>query len=176
MPKQLDDLAAAWGFIQSHQDIFGVNAEDYIVGGFSAGGHTTAMWGTPHLGFRKYGIPAPQMLLLGYPLITTENMQPGPVTDYINRGLFGAGHTIENIRRYAVHLHVDAEYPKIYLAQSKDDDTVSPKDSEDFEFALDSAGIPFRMERSDSGGHGFGLGYANPVNGWVERAISFLTE
>lgn len=176
MPKPLDDLAAAWGFIQSHQDFFGVNGDDYVVGGFSAGGHTTAMWGTAHLGFRNYGIPAPKMLLLGYPLLTMENMKAGPVTDYINLGLFGAGHTIDDIRRYAVHLHLDAAYPKVYLVQSKDDDTVSPKDSEDFEIALDRAGVPFRMERPDSGGHGFGLGSATPMNGWVERAIAFLIE
>lgn len=174
MPKPLDDLAAAWRFIQSHQEAFGVNAESYMVGGFSAGGHTTALWGTAHLGFRKYGIPAPKMLLLGYPLITMENMRPGPVTDYINLGLFGAGHTIEDIRRYAVNRHVDAAYPKVYLAQSLDDDTVHPKDSEDFGTALHEAGVPFRIERPGSGGHGFGLGSATPANGWVERAVAFL--
>jgi len=176
MPKPLDDLAAAWRFIASHQDSFGVNAADYMVGGFSAGGHTTALWGTAHLGSRNYGIPAPQMLLLGYPLITMENQKPGQVTDYINLGLFGAGYTLEDIRRYAANRHVDAAYPKVYLAQSMDDDTVPPKDSEDFGIALERAGVPFRMERPDSGGHGFGLGSATPLNGWVERAMAFLNE
>ena len=134
------------------------------------------MWGTAHLGFRKYGIPAPKMLLLGYPLITMENQKPGQVTDYMNLGLFGTGYTIEDIRRYAASLHVDSAYPKVYLAHSMDDDTVPPKDSEDFCIALERAGIPFRMERPDSGGHGFGLGSAAPVNGWVDRAMAFLNE
>ena len=97
MPKPLDDLAAAWRFIKSNQEHFGVNAEDYLAGGFSAGGHTTALWGTTHLGFRKYEIPAPKMLLLGYPLITMENQKPGQITDYMNLGMFGAGYTIAQI-------------------------------------------------------------------------------
>lgn len=176
MPKPLDDLAAAWRLIHSQQGVFGVNAADYIVGGFSAGGHTAALWGTPHLGFRKYGIPAPKMLLLAYPLISMENLKPGPVTDYISLGLFGAGHTGEDIRRYAAHLHVDADYPRVYLVQSMDDDTVPPKDSDDLWLALERAGVLFRMERPASGGHGFGLGSATPANGWVERALAFLYE
>ncbi len=176
MPKPLDDLAAAWRFIKSHQGIFGVQAENYIVGGFSAGGHTAALWGTGHLGFRKYGIPAPNLLLLGYPLISIENQKPGQVTDFISLGLFGAGYTVEDVRRYAAHRHVDAGYPKVYLVQSMDDDAVSPKDSEDLGIALEGAGVPSRMERPDSGGHGFGLGSATPVSGWVERAMAFLSE
>lgn len=176
MPKPLDDLASAWRFIQAHRVEFGVIAEDYIVGGFSAGAHTTALWGTPHLGFRRYGIPAPLMLLLGYPLITLENLKPGPVTDYIKLGLFGAGYTGEDVHRFAVDLHVDALYPKVYLVQSQDDDTIPARDSADFGAALQNAGVPFRMERPASGGHGFGLGSATPANGWVERALSFLNE
>ena len=176
MPKPLDDLAAAWRFIRANQASFGVNAEDYLVGGFSAGGHTTGTWGTAHLGFRRYGIPAPKLLLLGYPLISMEYQQPGPMTNYINLGMFGAGHTIEDIRRYAVDLHVDAAYPKVYLVQSLDDDTVSPRGSEELERALVRSGVAFCMERPASGGHGFGLGSATPANGWVERALAFLQE
>lgn len=176
MPRPLDDLAAAWRYIKSHPNIFNVHAEDYLVGGFSAGGHAAAMWGTQHLGFRKYNIPAPRLLLLGYPLITMENQKPGEMVDYINRGLFGAGYSAEDIRRYAVNRHVDAAYPKVYLAQSLDDNEVPAKDSADLADALDQAGVPFRMERPASGGHGFGLGSATPMNGWVERAIAFLNE
>ncbi len=176
MPKPLDDLAAAWRFIHTHQDTFTIDAHNYIVGGFSAGGHTTALWGTEHLGYRNYGIPSPKMLLLGYPLITTENLPTGPIADYINLGLFGAGYTDEDIRRYSANYHVDAEYPRVYLVQSRDDDTVPIKDAEDFALSLDKANIPFHREHPESGGHGFGLGSATPIAGWVERAIAFLDQ
>ena len=73
----LEDLAAAWKFIQRSQSAFGLAAEDYIVGGFSAGGHLSAMWGTANLGARSYGLPDPKLLLLGYPLITMEELR-GP--------------------------------------------------------------------------------------------------
>lgn len=176
MPKPLDDLAAAWRYIHKHQDGFNVDAENYIVGGFSAGGHTTALWGTEHLGYRNYGIPSPQMLMLGYPLITTENLPTGPIADYINLGLFGDQHSSEDIHRYSANYHVDAEYPRVYLVQSKDDDTVPIKDAEDYVAALEKAYVPFHIEYAESGGHGFGLGSATPLSGWVERTMAFLNE
>ncbi|MDR1639707.1 MAG: alpha/beta hydrolase, partial [Clostridiales bacterium] len=42
LPEPLDDLAAGWRFIEQNQEIFGVSANDYIVGGFSAGGHVAS--------------------------------------------------------------------------------------------------------------------------------------
>ena len=174
MPKPLDDLAAAWRFIQVNQEHFRVQAAHYWVAGFSAGGHTAALWGTPHLGYRSYGLPKPRMLLLAYPLLTMENQPPGKMTDYINLGLFGAGYTLTDIRRYAVHRHVDAEYPPVYLVHCLDDAVVPLKDSEDFQKALEEAGVKYQIERPATGGHGFGLGSAVHVRGWIERGVSFL--
>ena len=79
MPQPLEDLAAAWRYIRGHADEFGVDPQDYAVSGFSAGGHTAALWGTENLGARKYGLPQPKFLILGYPLITMANVPEGPV-------------------------------------------------------------------------------------------------
>jgi len=176
LPEPLDDLAAAWRYIRQNQEIFGVNAQDYVVGGFSAGGHVASLWGTAHLGARKYGIAQPKMLMLAYPLITVENMPDGPIKSMICAGMFGAGFTLDDIRRYDAGRHIDAEYPKAYLARSMDDPTVSFNDADDFISAVDAAGVPYRIDQAQSGGHGFGLGTATPLNGWVERAIAFLDE
>lgn len=173
MPKPLDDLAAAWRFIERHHKEYGIEPEDYIVGGFSAGGHTAAMWGTPHLGSRRYGIPVPQLLLLDYPLITMDCMKDNPVKDYMLTGMFGAERTRETERNYEVHLHVDVSYPNIYLVQSMDDDTVPLENSERMEKALKKSGVRYQIEILESGGHGFGLGSATPGKGWVERALEF---
>ncbi|MHA9737927.1 serine hydrolase [Robinsoniella peoriensis] len=174
MPKPLDDLAAAWQFIKKHQVEFGVEPEDYIVGGFSAGGHTAAMWGTGHLGYRKYDIPSPRLLMLVYPLITMDCIENGLTKDFMLTGMLGADRISETEHDYEVDRHIDASYPIVYLVQSMDDDTVPPESAERMEAALDRAGIVCQIEWLESGGHGFGLGSETSGKGWVERAVEFL--
>ncbi len=173
MPKPLDDVAAAWRLIRANSVRFDVDPASYAAGGFSAGGHLAAMWGTAHMGARKYGIPNPKLLLLAYPMVSLEAFQDSPVTEYIKTGLLGKGFTEEDVRRYSVHRHIDRAYPPVYLVMSTDDDTVALRHSQDMEGALNAAGVPNTMERVSSGGHGFGLGSATPANGWVERAWTF---
>ena len=160
MPKPLDDLAAAWCYIKEHEETFGVKAENYVAGGFSAGGHLTAMWGTPNRGARSYGIPNPRLLLLGYPVVTLENMA-GETARVVRAGLFGQTHTQETVREYGASSHVDENYPAVFLVQAVDDDTVPIEQS-------------YIMERPAVGGHGFGLGSATPAKDWPERALGML--
>lgn len=175
MPKPLDDLAAAWNYIRERERQFGVCAENYIVGGFSAGGHLSAMWGTPHRGARSYGIPNPKALLLAYPLVGLEHLQE-PAAELIRTGMLGIGYTQEMVLEYSASHHVDGEYPAVYLVQALDDDTVPKQDVKDLQAALVAANIRHQMERGASGGHGFGLGSATPADGWVERAVSFMED
>ena len=176
LPQPLDDLAAALRFIKYSEKAFDITAEKYIVGGFSAGGHLCAMWGTSDLGFAKYGLPAPQMLIPVYPMVTMENYPDGAVKDYMCRGMFGADYTQEDIRRYAVHRHIDGTYPKSYLVQCEDDRTVSVDNTRMLGQALRTAGVHVRLDIGKTGGHGFGLGTATDVAGWVDRALDFMKE
>lgn len=173
MPKPLDDVAAAWRLIRANAARFDVDPACYAAGGFSAGGHLAAMWGTAHMGARKYDLPNPKLLLLAYPMVSLEAFQASPVTDYIKTGLLGNGYAEEDVRRYSVHRHIDSAYPPVYLVMSLDDGTVALRHSQDLERVLHSAGVPSVMERVGSGGHGFGLGSATPADGWVERAWAF---
>lgn len=175
MPQPMDDLAAAWRYIKENEAAFGVNAENYITGGFSAGGHLTAMWGTAHRGARSYEISNPKLLLLGYPLITLENVT-GPMAAVIGTGMLGAGYGSKKVQEYAANHHVDTSYPPVYLVQAMDDDTVPAKDAKDLETAMHEAKIPHRIYRVESGGHGFGLGNATPAKGWVESVLGFMEE
>lgn len=173
MPKPLDDLAEAMKFIKENESVFGVDASNYIAGGFSAGGHLSAMWGTAHRGARSYGLPNPKLLLLGYPLVTLENL-PKIFIPLMQSGMIGFGTGKAARLEYSAHRHVDSDYPAVYLCQANDDKTVPAKDSHDIEAALKAAGIRYIAERVETGGHGFGLGTETPANGWLERAIEFL--
>lgn len=175
-PLPADDLAAAWGYISDHESEFGVDASGYLVGGFSAGGHLAAMWGTEHLGARHYKIPQPKMLFLDYPLISMETMEMSPVKAYMLRMMFGEGHDPAVERDYIVSEHIDGAYPPVYHVQAMDDPTVHPKNAELLQAAMKAACVPYLQELAASGQHGFGLGSECAAAGWVERAVRFYEE
>ena len=175
MPKPLEDLAMAWKTIKSKEMLFDLNAERYFVGGFSAGGHLAAMWGTENHGARHFDIPNPEALLLAYPLIGLENLA-GPAAQLLRTGLLGVNYAQEKLAEYTASRQIGACYPPVYLVQAEDDDTVPKQDAADMETALNKAGIPHCMERVPAGGHGFGLGTATDAGGWVSRALSFAVD
>ena len=176
LPKPIDDLAAAWRFLSDHASELGIVPENYAVGGFSAGGHIAAEWGTANKGARKYGLPQPRMLLLGYPMITTERMReetPREFWQHFFKVLFGADYDRDIEAEYSVNLHMDGKYPPTYIVQSKNDGEVPFWNLTVMKKALDESGVTYRAEESEDGGHGFGLGSATDIAGWIERAVEF---
>ena len=171
LPEPMDDLATALQYIAEKKVHFGVNPNDYAVSGFSAGGHLASTWGTAHLGARKYGLPQPKCMLLGYPLISMANVPESPVKQYLCTGMFGAGYTQEDIEKYDASCHVDTEYPPCYIVRAMDDTTVSIRCGDVIKDAL---GERCMIEQAQTGGHGFGLGSDTPLNGWVERATAWM--
>ncbi len=163
LPEPLEDLAHAI------RDI-GLPHRPYVVGGFSAGGHVAALWGTAHLGARHYDLPQPKALLLAYPLLTMNNLPDRPMKKYMCTGMFGAAYTQEDIDNYDVNLHLDENYPKSFLVRCQDDTTISSKDGDDFLAGLKAA---HAEALGKTGGHGFGLGSATDVAGWAEKAFAF---
>lgn len=173
-PKPLDDLAAACAYIKTHETDFGVDAGCYIAGGFSAGGHLAAMWGTEHLGARHYGLPQPKALLLDYPLISMDTMPDSPVKTFMLNMMFGEPHDRAAEEDYQIHAHIDRSYPPVFHVQAKDDTTVLPINASLMKAALEQMDIPYRLELLEEGGHGFGLGSGTKAAGWVERAMDFI--
>ena len=170
MPKPLDDIASALRYIRNH-----FTDAPYLMTGFSAGGNACALWGTAHLGSRAYSLEKPRGLLLGYPLISLLNMPSSPVKDYFMQGLFGTGHNLTVAEEYSAHLHVDPEYPPVYLIRAQDDVTVPARDTELFDGAMTKAHVRHVVEVISAGGHGFGLGSGTPAEGWVDRALTWIS-
>ena len=175
-PMPMEDLAAAIKYIAEREEEFQIHAKHYAVGGFSAGGHLAASWGTKHLGYEHYGVPKPEMLFLVYPMINVwKNIShmPEPVKKVMLSGLLGEGYSEETCNVYNIDLYVDKDYPPFYMIQANDDHTVSVSNNKEFDRISMSVGIPHIFELIESGNHGFGLGSKTPGAGYVERAIEF---
>ncbi|MBQ7372722.1 MAG: alpha/beta hydrolase [Blautia sp.] len=172
MPAPLSDLAAAWKFVEKEQKRFEIDLNQYYVGGFSAGGHLAALWGT-EIGAVHYGIPEPQGLLLAYPLIAPRTIE-GELGSLLHDGLAGKSKTDLVETLYSAENQITENYPRTYLVQAVDDDTVPISNSELIEQALLEKKVDHLIERYPAGGHGFGLGSRLASVPWIDTAVNYL--
>lgn len=180
MPKPLDDLAACIRYVMEHHKEFGIaDPERYIVGGFSAGGNLTALWGTKHLGYAVYDLPRPVAMFPIYP-VSDLHLFDGIVDEELVRAfmdtLFGDDQSEERKEEYSVLEHMDQDYPPCYIACCRDDETVPCINSEKMYEKMQSLGIPAVLDEGEHGGHGFGDGRFADTKGWMERAVDFFAE
>jgi len=75
-PAPQDDLARAVRQVLANAEAWNLDAAHYSVWGSSAGGHLVGTFGCENIGYRKYGLPKPDTLVLIYPVIIT------PATNY----------------------------------------------------------------------------------------------
>lgn len=144
LPRAEEDVAAALNYILSHKTDFGVQSDEYVMSGFSAGGAVTVTWGSKNEGWGKYGLPKPKALFPIYSGASAEYLQT-----------------------------VDRSYPPCYIVHAKDDPFVPYQNSENLKRFLEEYDIPVKLELAESGGHGWGDGSGTPAAGWPDRAAAF---
>lgn len=183
LPKPMDDLAAAIRVIEAN-DAFCVKKGHYAVGGFSAGAHLAAEWGSDNHGYRTYGLPKPEILFLGYPSASNDlfvdalenNTGAGGAGDsgkwYLQR-VGGMDFTREGLREFSIEYHMDRDYPPVYLVACLDDPIVPIQSSFILMEALQKNKIPYAANIGAVGGHSFGVGYGTEVEGWMEQMVQF---
>ncbi len=180
--KPEEDMAAAVRWITDRAGQFHVKTEGYAAAGFSAGAHLAAEWGTANLGSGNYGLPRPAALMLGYPAVSMDVFYDGmeqlsgsarETASYFLARMEGKDFTREGLHRYSVNLHMDENYPPVYLVACKDDPIVPVVSSYIMKEKLEELKIPHQIEIAAHGGHSFGVGDGTELDGWVERAVRF---
>ena len=184
LPEPVDDLAQAVKFIVNNAKELGVSAQNYAVAGFSAGGHLACEWGSEEKGYKKYHLPEPASLILGYPAAAVEYMYDSCQTskwgkngkiadDLFFQCIAGRDYTREELETGSVLKTMTDRFPPCYIVHAKNDDMVSFESAEKFIECLEGHGILYKKEIADFGGHGFALGKGTPFDGWFERAVDF---
>ena len=169
-PNPQEDAAQAVRYILEHAEAFDLAGTDYAVCGFSAGGHLAASFAVEQLGYGRFGVPKPQAVLLGYPVITMTDM----THDGSRRNLLAEDANDDKLRMlYSVEKQVTAAYPPTYLWNCEADDVVPAENSAMLESALRKCGVPVTHEIFPGTTHGWGMGDGTPAQGWFERAIAF---
>lgn len=162
-----DDISAALDFIAENAGLFALDAKDYCIGGFSAGGHAAALWGA------REKIRPPKGVILGYPMISVEGILIPPLVTSSLRVLYGPGAHKTPPGADPAEL-VSPEHPPVYLAKAADDEIISEEDTLRYVSALRAKNVPVIYESAPTGRHGFGNGFATPFASWPKRAAEFF--
>ena len=159
-------------FIRAHASGFRIPADRYAVAGFSSGGHLAGTWAIPELGAARYGIPAPEMLILVYPAMDPTRFA-GEIEGLILDNMFGTGRSSIEVERWNVNRHITKAYPPVYLMHWLDDPLISVETSREMVRRLSACGGQYIYRELARGGHGFGPGDQETADIWLTDALRF---
>lgn len=181
----LDDVAAGISYITEHAWELGAESGDYMLTGFSAGGHLAGLFATEALGYGKYGVQRPAALGLGYPAVNVTDgrfLTGNIITDSITysirqnciRIMLGEGAEQAAIDVLDLYNSVDANYPRTYIAQGDADFLVPHRfNSDKLAQALERNETEYVYCLFPGLTHGFGIGTGSKAEGWNRDAIAF---
>lgn len=135
--------------------------------GFSAGGHLAAITAVTAAAARK-----PNLLLLGYPVITFEE-------PYAHAGsrlkLLGIQPPEADLIANSADRQVDSATPPAFIWTTANDASVPVENSLKFAAALSGSGIPFELHIFEQGRHGLGLSAGNEdCRQWLQLCSRWL--
>lgn len=185
-PKPQEDLALAIRYVRCHAKEYGIDENNVLVIGASAGGHLCALEAAMHEKaarlaeeelekiaperVKQYtGISAkPNKICLSYPVISFETEpHEGSV-----QALTGGN---EELRKaLSVENLITKDYPPTFVWTCADDDCVPPSNAINMGKALNTAGVPCEMHVYPSGGHGCGLAYSKEAYDWSRAMTEFM--
>lgn len=171
-PVPQREVADAVRHILGNAERYGVSPRGYSLWGYSAGGHLAASFGTDAMGYKNYGVPAPALLVLGYPVIAMGEKE----TEFCFRNLFG-----KNFSAFpfgSIEAQVTADYPPAYVWCCEGDDIVPDRNTRLMLAALKERGVPHRggVIPGVRHGHGIAIGRGTAADGWADEALAFWRE
>lgn len=162
-PMPQNDLTAAIRYVREHAEEYGINPNNVMTMGFSAGGHLCASQAALHEGKEK-----PDKVCLGYPVISfVKEPHEGSAQNL-------TGGKIELREVLSVERMVTRSYPPVFLWTCADDDCVPPSNTVNMGEALKSAGVPHEIHVYPSGGHGCALAFTKSACSWSRSMTEFM--
>lgn len=168
----LRDLGRAVQYITNHAQEFAVQTEDYAVFGYSSGGHLAGLFGSAQAyGYKAYGVPKPGALVLSYAI--NDFAEVKPVYHVV------MDPAVYDWRYYwsTIADSVTEEFPPVYFWYGKND-LVLPlmgpcAQGPALQKALESYGVPYKMQVYGNAPHAVGPGAGTDAEGWIADAVAF---
>ncbi|OMD39030.1 GDSL-type esterase/lipase family protein [Paenibacillus odorifer] len=163
----LDDVEEALRWIRGASQHWNVISNKVGMIGFSAGGHLASIFSTTRA-------EKPDLLLLGYPVITFQ----APYAHMGSRLHFlGDNPAPAELRSFSSESQVTSRTPPTFIWTTANDASVPVENSLLFSNALSEQGIPFELHIFEEGRHGLGLAKEHPhCRQWLSLAANWLRE
>lgn len=175
-PAGEQDLVRAIRFVRANSEKLGVDKNQVMVMGFSAGGHLCACVGAlyDHIEdstHRYDGISArPDGICLAYPVISfIEDYHEGSLENHL-----GNDCSEETRKTLSAEMLTSKDYPKTFLWACRDDATVLVSNTERMAASLENKKADFECVLYEHGGHGIGLGTGTDAQGWLDAMEAFF--
>ena len=162
-PEPQEDLAEAIQFVRKHAEELGVDAENIMTMGFSAGGHLCASEAALYNGIAK-----PDKICLGYPVIS-----------FVKEPHVGSAENLTGGKQelrdsLSVENMIKADYPPTFAWTCADDDCVPPSNTKLVGETLQKAGVPNEVHIYPTGNHGCALAFSKSAYPWSRAMIEFM--
>ncbi|WP_234414200.1 alpha/beta hydrolase [Paenibacillus sp. CAA11] len=163
----IQEVESSLRWVREAEKTWKVNKDQVGLIGFSAGGHLAAISAVT-------GREKPNLLLLGYPVITLDE----PYAHAGSRHNFlGEQMSAERLAAYSADRQVDSSTPSAFLWTTANDASVPVENSLRFAAALSCAGVPFELHVFEEGRHGLGLSEENQdCRQWVRLCENWLAK
>lgn len=175
-PTPLVDLAKTIKYVRDNAENLNVIPDQVAVCGFSAGGHLTASlgvyWNDPAVlaacGAKDREL-RPDLLILGYPVISTSWMENAG--DYPR--ISGNPYDPAIYQKLNLHTAVNGDTPPAFITHGVDDEAVPVRDSLQFAAALEACDVPFELHVFSHGLHGYATADETTCDErWLDPALA----
>ena len=165
-PAPQEDLSLAIRYVREHALEYGVDPDNILTLGASAGGHLCAS----QAALAKREEEKPDKVCLCYPVISfTEEPHEGSAE------LLTGGDTSLREMLSAENL-VTESYPETFVWTCADDDCVPPSNAVRMGSALKKAHVRHELFVYPSGGHGCGLAFSKEAHDWSRAMVEFFKD
>ena len=165
-PAPQEDLSLAIRYVREHALEYGVDPDNILTLGASAGGHLCAS----QAALAKRVEDTPDKICLCYPVISfTEEPHEGSAE------LLTGGDTSLRKMLSAENL-VTESYPETFVWTCADDDCVPPSNAVRMGAALKKAHVRHELFVYPSGGHGCGLAFSKEAHDWSRAMVEFFKD
>jgi len=163
----LNDVEEALKWIREAPKDWNIISNKVGMIGFSAGGHLASIYTTTRA-------EKPNLLLLGYPVITFQE-------PYAHQGsrlhFLGDRPTQAELHAYSSESQVTSLTPPTFIWTTANDASVPVENSLLFSSALSKQGIPFELHIFEEGRHGLGLAKEHPhCQQWLSLSEKWLSK
>lgn len=165
-PAPQEDLSLAIRYVREHASEYGVDPDNILTLGASAGGHLCAS----QAALAKRAEEKPDKVCLCYPVISfTEEPHEGSA-----ELLTGGDASLRE--KLSVENLVTGSYPETFVWTCADDDCVPPSNAVRMGEALEKAHVRHELCVYPSGGHGCGLAFSKEAHDWSRAMVEFFKD